>query len=103
MKELEQDNLKEIIDNNTHVFVQYGAGWCGNCKIMKPKFKKFARETEGAEFIYIDAEKYTESRKLANVSNLPTFAYFKEGSLVGQEQTNKADILKKFIDEASIN
>lgn len=103
MKELEQDNLKEIIDNNTHVFVQYGAGWCGNCKIMKPKFKKFARETEGAEFIYIDAEKYTESRKLANVSNLPTFAYFKEGNLVGQEQTNKADILKKFIDEASIN
>lgn len=103
MKELEQDNLKEIIDNNTHVFVQFGAGWCGNCKIMKPKFKKIAIETEGAEFIYVDAEKYPESRKLANVSNLPTFAYFNEGNLVGQEQTNKADILKKFIDEASIN
>lgn len=103
MKELEIDNLQEIVENNEHVFVQYGAGWCGNCKIMKPKFKKFARETENAEFYYVDAEKLPESRKLANVNNLPTFAYFKNGKLEAQEQTNKADVLKAFIDEATIN
>ena len=103
MKELEQDILAEIVKSNDHVFVQYGAGWCGNCKIMKPKFKKFASETEGAAFYYVDAEKLPESRKLANVNNLPTFAYFKQGELVKQEQTNKADVLKAFIDEASVN
>lgn len=101
MKELQEDNLQEIITNNAHVFVQYGAGWCGNCKIMKPKFKKFARETANAEFLYVDAEKFPESRKMANVNNLPTFAFFKNGVLQGQEQTNKADVLKAFIDEAT--
>lgn len=102
MQELEQDNLKEIISNNANVFVQYGAGWCGNCKIMKPKFKKFARETENAIFVYVDAEKLPESRKLAEVNNLPTFAFFKNGELQKQEQTNKTEVLKAFIDEAAL-
>jgi len=38
--ELEQDNLAEIIAQNPKVMVQYSATWCGNCRIMKPKFKK---------------------------------------------------------------
>ncbi len=28
--ELENDNLKEIIDQNKNVVVQYSATWCGN-------------------------------------------------------------------------
>ncbi|MBV7441715.1 thioredoxin family protein [Weeksellaceae bacterium TAE3-ERU29] len=99
MKELEQDNLQEIIKENERVFVQYGAGWCGNCKIMKPKFKKWAREIDLAEFYYVDAEKFPESRKLANVNNLPTFAFFRNGELVNEVQTNKADVLEKFIND----
>ena len=45
MTELTQDNLQEVVAANPLVFVQFGAGWCGNCKIMKPKFKKYASET----------------------------------------------------------
>lgn len=103
MKELDQDNLQEVLTSNQKVVVQYGANWCGNCKIMLPKFKKFARETEGVEFVYVDAEKFPESRKLANVNNLPTFAYFEKGALQKQEQTNKTEILKNLIYEASNN
>lgn len=103
MKELEQDNLQEIINENELVFVQYGAGWCGNCKIMKPKFKKFAQETESATFYYVNAEKFPESRKLATVDNLPTFAAFRSGKVVNQIQTNKAEQLKALIDEVTAN
>lgn len=102
MQTLEKDNLQEIVAENNLVFVQYAAGWCGNCRIMKPKFNKFSSESNGT-FVVVDAEKFPESRKLANVDNLPTFAAFKNGELVGQIQTNKADVLKQFIDEASSN
>ena len=51
----------------------------------------------------VDAEKYPESRKLAKVDNLPTFATFVNGELVNQTQTNKADVLKTFIDETTSN
>ncbi len=102
MKELQEDNLQQIVADNPLVFVQYGAGWCGNCKIMKPKFKRFANEYNG-EFYYVDAEKLPESRKLADVTNLPTFAAFKDGKLVKQVQTNKADVLKEMLDEVTAN
>ena len=103
MQDLTQDNLSEIIENNTKVVVQYSAGWCGNCRIMKPKFKRFSAEFDNAVFVMVDAEKYPESRKLATVDNLPTFATFKNGALVNQIQTNKADVLKSFIDETTNN
>lgn len=47
------------------------------------------------------SEKNPNSRKLANVSNLPTFAFFKNGKLVNEVQTNKADVLLNFVDEAA--
>lgn len=40
VQELTQDNLAELVQNNETVVVQYSATWCGNCRIMKPKFKK---------------------------------------------------------------
>lgn len=100
-EELKTDTLHEVVQKNETVFVQYAAGWCGNCRIMKPKFKKMAEEHENATFILIDAEKNPNSRKLATVDNLPTFAAFHNGELVKQLQTNKADQLKLFIDETS--
>ena len=101
--ELEKDNLAEIISSNDTVIVQYSAGWCGNCRIMKPKFKKMAGENENAVFVIADAEKFPESRKLASVDNLPTFAAFSKGALVNQVQTNKAENLTELIDAVTNN
>ena len=99
MTELQADNLAEIVANNPKVMVQYMATWCGNCRIMKPKFKKLASENEGVPFVLVDAEKYPESRKLAVVDNLPTFAGFTDGRKVNQVQTNKFDVLKDLVNE----
>ena len=103
LKELEKDNLADIVNENETVVVQYMATWCGNCRLMKPKFKKLASEHEGVTFIFADAEKYPESRKMATVDNLPTFATFKGGSFVKQEQTNKFEVLKNLVDEVTSN
>ncbi|MFT5618167.1 MAG: thiol-disulfide isomerase/thioredoxin [Arenicella sp.] len=102
-KVLESDSLESVVKENDTVLVQYSAGWCGNCRIMKPKFKKMAAEHEGIPFLMVDAEKFPASRKLANVDNLPTFAAFKSGELVNQIQTNKLDSLKTFVDETTSN
>ena len=102
MQDLTQDNLSEIVENNKSCSTIL-CRWCGNCRIMKPKFKRFSAEFDDAVFVMVDAEKYPESRKLATVDNLPTFATFKNGALVNQIQTNKADVLKSFIDETTNN
>ena len=87
--ELAQDNLQEIVSDNETVLVQFSAGWCGNCRIMKPKFKKLAGENGNIPFVMVDAEKFADSRGLAKVDNLPTFAAFKNGHLDTQVQNNK--------------
>ena len=103
MEELKNDNLAEMVAENDTVVVQYMAGWCGNCRVMKPKFKKLAAENQNATFLLVDAEKYPESRKLAKVDNLPTFATFKNGQLVNQVQTNKFELLKDLVNEVTSN
>ena len=79
--DLSEDNLGELLAENSLVMVQYGATWCGNCKITKPKFKKLPN-----------------SRKFANVSNLPTFAAFKNEKLVNEAQGNKIETIQAVLD-----
>lgn len=99
MEELTQDNLKEIISSNEKVIVQYGASWCGMCRVIKPKFKKLSEETSDVKFYYVDAEKYPESRSLATIENLPTFAGFKNGELVKQKTSSNENAIKEILGE----
>jgi len=101
--ELEDDSLDAVVSKNETVMVQFSAGWCGNCRLMKPKFKRLSTENEQIAFVLVDAEKFPNSRKLANVTNLPTFASFKHGVLVNQVQTNKEDLLKDLLNEITSN
>ena len=103
LQELDHDGLAQVVSENNIVLVQYSATWCGNCRIMKPKFKKLASENSEVPFLIIDAEKFPESRKLANVDNLPTFAAFKDGKLLNQVQTNKFESLKELVNEVTSN
>ncbi|WP_421873348.1 thioredoxin family protein [Marinoscillum sp.] len=103
MIELAEDTLEEIINSNDQVMVQYGATWCGNCRVTKPKFKRMAQENDGVVFVYVDAEKLPNSRKLADVSNLPTFAGFKGGNLVSQAAGNKVETITSILNEVTSN
>lgn len=103
MIELTEDTLQDIVSKNDMVMVQYGATWCGNCKLVKPKFKRLSGENEGIEFVYVDAEKLPNSRSLAKVDNLPTFAGFKGGKLVSQASGNKVEVIQKVLDEVTAN
>lgn len=101
--ELQEDNLGTLLQEHDEVVVQFSAGWCGNCRLMKPKFKRLSTENENIAFVLVDAEKNPESRKLASVKNLPTFAVYKKGTLLNQAQTNKEEVLKSLINEITSN
>jgi thiol-disulfide isomerase/thioredoxin len=101
--ELTEDTLEQLLRSNPKVMVQYGASWCGNCKITKPKFKRMAEENPSIEFYYVDAEKLPNSRQFADVSNLPTFAGFVNGILVKQAQGNKVEIIQEVKDAITGN
>lgn len=101
--ELTEDKLEQLLQANAKVMVQYGAAWCGNCKITKPKFKRMAEENPDIEFYYVDAELLPNSRKFADVTNLPTFAGFVNGQLVKQAQGNKVETIQEVRDAVASN
>lgn len=94
---LDQDNLKEVLETNNQVIVQYGAGWCGMCRMIKPQFESLSKETEGITFVYADAEKFPMTREFAEVTNLPTFAGFKDGKLVANKMGTKKEIIQEVL------
>jgi thiol-disulfide isomerase/thioredoxin len=95
--ELSEDNLADIVNENERVVVQYGATWCGACKVMKPRVKKHAEETENVTFVYVDVEQFQESRSLTTIQNLPTFVGFVNGEVVAKEIGSKPDNLKNLV------
>lgn len=97
--EAKEDNLTEVLNQNQKVLVQFGAAWCGNCRLLKPKVKRLAESNPDIQFIYVDAEKFPESRKMAEVTNLPTFAIYQNGKFVNQVVTSKEEHLKAITDE----
>lgn len=96
--ELQEDNLENVLSQNDKTMVMYGAGWCGNCKLLKPKFKKVSTENEDIQFVYVDADKLPNSRSLVTLSNIPTIVAFKGNENVGQDMGNKITIIQSVLE-----
>lgn len=101
MIELTTDTLADVVKEKSKVIVQYGASWCGVCRVLKPRFKSLAGENSDVAFLYVDAEKFPNSRNLANIENLPTFAGFVNGELVKQATGGKEEIIKEVLNEVT--
>jgi len=90
----------ELKDNNT-VFIKFFADWCGSCRLMAPKVKKWSEDEKysGIKFIEVDAEKNPGARKWAAVSNLPFFATVKNGQLVEGISASKEERITAMLDK----
>ena len=100
LTELQEDNLTSLISENERVVVQFGASWCGACKLMKPKLRRLAEEeaNQGVKFFYVDAEQMTQSRSITTIQNLPTFVGIVNGEIVAKETGSKIDNIKALVD-----
>jgi thioredoxin 1 len=101
--ELQEDSLNSLITENEKVVVQFGASWCGACKLTKPKLNRIAQEeaNQDVKFFYVDAEKFTESRSITTIQNLPTFVGIVNGEIVAKETGSKIDNINALVNEVA--
>lgn len=68
-------------------------------KAIQPKYEQIAAQTDGV-FIHVDVDHLKELDDAQDVRGIPTFKFFKNGSLVhqfsGADETQLQDAVKKY-------
>lgn len=80
--ESEYNSLKSV--PNKLVVVDFSASWCGPCKMIAPFFESLAEKTPSVVFIHVDVDTLPNLPDSSDVSGVPTFKFFKNGSLLYQ-------------------
>lgn len=95
--ELQEDNLEQILSKIESTIVMIGADWCPDCDDAHPIFDKVSDESKDISFIYVDADKFPNSRDLVEFTHIPTFVAFKTLNKIGQESGSDIDTIKKVL------
>ena len=83
VKDLTLNELKEVLDNNKKVFIDFYADWCGPCQMMMPIVEDMAKKYDGK--IKIGKVNTDQQRDLAakfGVMSIPSFFFIKDGKVV---------------------
>jgi thioredoxin 1 len=93
-------DFSKIISDNSKVIVKYYADWCGNCKLISPKYRRLSEDErfQGIVFLDVNAEENEGARKVANVDNLPFFAVFQNGELVQGKAASKEEAVVNMLE-----
>lgn len=93
------EDIDQLLDENTRVIVLFGATWCGPCKTFKPKFQTVSLENPDIVFAYCDVEETRDTATDLNVQSVPTVISFFDGiedeTVVGANIDKVKDLVNK--------
>lgn len=78
MIELNNENLNEIIENNSTIIIDFYAKWCGPCRMLEPIFENVSKKHKDMTFIRIDIDKHEEITNKYRIMSVPTIVIIKE-------------------------
>jgi len=93
--EVNEDNFDvEVLQSNLPVLIDFGAIWCGPCKMLDPLVEELAVEWEGrVKVVHIDIDTNQEITMQYNVMGVPTLLLLNEGEpverITGYKPKNK--------------
>ena len=83
--ELTTENYGEVAASKLPVLIDFGAEWCGPCRMVAPIVEELAGEYEGRVLICTcDAEKSDDIVATYKVRNIPTLVFLNGGRVETQ-------------------
>ena len=96
--ELNDQNFEsEVIKSDVPVLVDFGATWCGPCKVLAPIVERLADEYAGKyKVAKMDIDESPATTAKFGIRGVPTVIVFKGGQKSGQHVgvTNKETLVK---------
>jgi thioredoxin len=89
----EQTFESEVLRSEVPVLVEFGAEWCGPCKVVEPELAQLAQDLAGrAKVVTVDVDRSPMLAQALRIQSVPTFYVFKGGQPVeaGQGAMKKA-------------
>jgi thioredoxin 1 len=75
----------EVLKNDTPVFVDFWAPWCGPCRMVAPLVDELSTEYDGkVKFVKLNTDDNTATASRYGIRSIPTMMVFKGGEPVGQ-------------------
>lgn len=76
---------EEVVKSQLPVLVDFGAEWCGPCKMIGPIVDEVADELSGKmKVVKVDIDESQELAMKFGIMSIPTLLIFKGGSIVEQ-------------------
>src|SRR5688572_16424881 len=76
----EQTFEREVLMSELPVLLEFGAEWCGPCKVVAPELEALASELDGkAKIVTVDIDRSPLLARELGVQSVPTFVVFHQG------------------------
>lgn len=70
----------EVINSDKPVLVDFGADWCGPCRMLAPVVSELAKDTNGRYKVgKVNVDKEQKLAELFQIMSIPTLLLFKNG------------------------
>lgn len=94
---IENNNLKDVLDANELVVVDFWAEWCGPCRQIAPYVEELATEYAGRIAVAkCDVDANDELAGSYGIRTIPTLLFFKNGEVVDKHVGSAAkNVLKE--------
>ncbi|WP_374076813.1 thioredoxin [Bdellovibrio bacteriovorus] len=80
--ELTKENIKDTVEKNQLVIIDFWAAWCGPCRRFAPIFESVALKHPDVIFAKLDTEAQPELAANFEIKSIPTIAVIKEGDII---------------------
>lgn len=84
LKNFQEKEFNDFLKNKKSGVVEFGAPWCGACKLIEPILEELVKKFPKLDFIKIDVSKNPGLASRMGVMSLPNILFFSGGKVTDQ-------------------